>query len=270
MRREDGILPAKPLGIAQLRDRVRVDDLWRSRGQRQRQHLRQIADPGPTSRQPIRASLISAVSVWTIEAGIPRCFATCSPGHSPHPLARLPWPPARSLPAFSRRAHGPALANICGLRDRERQFGCAISRQSLAASIPMSARTTRPHLLLASIRRCDGFKAPKATVRSKAGTALSSAPESLSKPLGMSAAIRMNAASASLKSIEETEASRPLLRPVPNKASTRRGADAVSSSKASTLPDHLEHAHLAASLLGSAKAATRTGTPRSARYRAAT
>ena len=45
MRREDRILPAKPLGFTQLRDRVRVDDLWRSRRQREGQDLRSIAHP---------------------------------------------------------------------------------------------------------------------------------------------------------------------------------------------------------------------------------
>ena len=50
----------------------------------------------------------------------------------------------------------------------------------------------------------------------------------------------------------------------------RARAARASASSVSTSPVHCERAHLAASLFGSASAATRTFTPRSARCRAAT
>ena len=40
---DDRILALQPLGLAELADRVGVDDLGRLRRQRQRQHLRNVA-----------------------------------------------------------------------------------------------------------------------------------------------------------------------------------------------------------------------------------
>ncbi len=61
VRREDRILAAKPLRVAELGDRVRVDDLRRTGRSAPSVRTCGISPmPGPTSRQPMRSSLSSA------------------------------------------------------------------------------------------------------------------------------------------------------------------------------------------------------------------
>ena len=79
--------------------------------------------------------------------------------------------------------------------------GAPISCQSLVASMPMSASTTRPHLCIAGISRCAGFSAPKVTVRSKSATGLRAARRCRCRR--RSAGRRRSATSASIDQLEK-------------------------------------------------------------------
>ena len=180
--------------------------------------------PGPTSRQPIRSSLTSAVHLDDRRGQPFDGAATCSPGHSRRRFAPRPSRPARLRPASCRRAHGPAPRVFVHARLDRRQLGRRISCQRPAASMPMSASTTRPHFASPGYSRCAGFSAPNVTVMSNAGTGLAQrrCRFDAARKVASDADDRRMAQS---RKLLINRSFQPRLRPVPNMHQSRSGAD---------------------------------------------
>ena len=180
----------------------------------------------------MRSSLRSAVPVWTIAR---RQALDRLRGADPH-IARA-GPRRGGRGERDRARHGPgeamdqpAVVFVPGRVERRKRRAGRFRCQSPPAAMPMSASTTRPHCCHRRHQPVRGLQRAEGDGQVEhAGPALSiGAAVAVDPARQVAGDAHARARPARRISCSETCASRPRLRPVPNKASIRTGAASVS------------------------------------------